>query len=254
MYDARYFVALQARIDLKNKFRRSKLGILWICVTPLCLTLIMSFVFGAAFGQDIVTYAPYVLSGILCWDVFSISWVAGSNTLIGSAPYIQQFNHPVVIYPLKIAIVEIISFLISMIALCVWTLFINPVYTLLGILFLLPAMVVYFFFGWSSVIISSFIGAKYRDYPQVAGLLLQTLWYLSPVFFQESMFESSPYLRILFRVNPVTHMLAMIRQPFLYGRVPSPVNYAASMAFVAVIALIAFLVNRRSARDIIFYL
>ena len=254
IYEARFFWLLQAGIELKNKFRRSKLGLLWVCVSPLCLTIIMSFVFGTVFHQDIKTYAPYILSGLLCWDIFSVSWVAGSGTLIGSEPYIRQFNHPIVIYPLKSSLVCIISFSIAVTALALWIFFIEPLNVLLGYLFLLPALVIFFLFSWGSMIISSYTGAKYRDYPQMASLLLQTLWYLSPVFFQESMFESSEWLHQLFLFNPVTHMLSLIRQPFLYGSSPSAWNYLYSFGFVLLIDLCAVLINRKNERDIIFYL
>lgn len=254
IYESRYFWMMQAKIDLKNKFRRSKLGLLWVCVTPLCLTIIMAFVFGTAFHQDIISYAPYVLSGIITWDIFTVSFVAGSGIMIGSSPYIKQTNHPVVIYPLKAAIAEIASFLISTAALGIWVMFINPLHVLFGYIFIAPALIIYFMISWGGMIIASYIGAKYRDYPQLATLLLQLLWYMSPVFFQESMFESNELLHTIFVVNPITHLLELIRKPFLAGQIPTGIDYLISISFAAVILFIAFLLNRKNERDVVFYI
>lgn len=254
IYDARYFWLHLARIDLKNKFRRSKLGILWTCVNPLSLMIIMSTVFGVVFKQDIVTYAPYILSGILFWNIMSDSFISGSFSIIGSEPYIRQFNHPIMIYPLKAAITGIISFLISTISLGVIVLFINPLNCLMGYLLLIPALFIYFIFEWSATTLAAYIGTKYRDYPQLASLLLQAIWYLSPVFFQESMFESNEYLHMLFVFNPLTHLLKLIRAPFLEGKFPSLTNYLFSIGITAVLVLLAYRINKKNAKDIIFYI
>ena len=224
LYDARYFWMHLARIELKNKFRRSKLGILWIFVSPLCLTAIMSVVFATAFHVDIASYAPYILSGILCWEVFSGGFIGGSYGFISNDAYIRQFNHPVTIYTLKSAIVITISFLISLIALAVWILFLSPFHLLLAV-FTLPTT-----------------------------LILQTLWYVSPVFFQKEMFDNSEILSAWFHLNPITHVLQLIRAPFLEGRLPGIFDYLMSFALVGIIALFAVYMNRKSARDIIFYI
>lgn len=254
IYESRYFWSHLSKIDLKNKFRRSKLGLLWICVSPLCLMLIMSAVFGTVFKQDMVSYAPYILSGLLFWNIMTDSFVAGSNSIIGSEAYIRQFNHPVSIYPLKASLTGIASFAISMLSLIVIMIFIHPVNIVIGIISFPIAMIIYFILEWTSTIIAAFIGTKYRDYPQLAALILQAIWYVSPVFFQESMFEKNKYLYLLFICNPITHFLNLIRDPFLNGKFPSLVSICVSTGTVSVMALFAFLINKKNAKDIIFYI
>lgn len=254
LYEARYFWTHLAKIELKNKFRRSKLGILWVFVSPLCLTCIMSVVFATAFHVDIASYAPYILSGILCWEVFSGAFVGGSYSIISNDAYIRQFNHPVTIYTLKSAIVIVISFVISLVSLLIWMLFVAPEYILIGIFTVPTTMIIYFVLAWSGTTIAAFICTKYRDYPQMAPLILQTLWYVSPVFFQEDMFKTVPILQQWFNINPITHILYLIRKPFLNGILPSTGDYLISIAFVAVIAFIAIRISMKNSRDIVFYI
>lgn len=254
LYEARFFWSHLARIELKNKFRRSKLGILWTFVSPLCLTAIMSVVFATAFKVDLASYAPYILSGILCWEVFGGAFVGGSYSIVSNDAYIRQFNHPITIYTLKSAIVITVSFLISLIALALWTLFIAPVNLLVALFTLPTTLILFFIFAWSGVTIAAMTCTKFRDYPQMAPLILQALWYISPVFFQEEMFATNPILHQWFNMNPITHMLFLIRAPFLSGQLPTATNYLVSILFVAVIALLAVRVNKKNARDIIFYI
>lgn len=254
VYEARYFWMHLARIELKNKFRRSKLGILWTFVSPLCLTAIMSVVFATAFHVEIASYAPYVLSGILCWEVFTGAFVGGSYVIVSNDAYIRQFNHPVTIYTLKSAIVITISFSIALIALVLWVAFISPLNLLIAAFSLPLTLVIYFVLAWGGATIAAFTCTKYRDYPQMAPLILQTLWYVSPVFFQEEMFAANPLLHTWFNINPITHLLLLIRNPFLYGKLPQPMSYLVSVLLVGVVALWAVWINRKSSRDIIFYI
>lgn len=254
IYNARFFWLHLARMELKNKFRRSKLGILWTFVNPLCLTLIMSVVFSTVFHQEIVSYAPYILSGLLVWEIISSSFIGGSGLIVQNEPFIRQFNHPVTIYTLKSSLVYIFSFLLASISLFIWTIVSNPGYLVLGILCLPISCIIYFFLAWGASTIAAFTNTKYRDYPQMMALILQTVWYLSPVFFQESMFTQNELLHLWFQWNPLTHILALIREPFLYGRFPSLLNYAMSIGTLLVIGLIAIRINQKNARDIIFYI
>ena len=254
VYEARFFWLHLSKMDLKNKFRRSKLGILWVCVNPFCLMMIMSVVFGTVFHQEMRTYAPYVLSVLLFWNVVTEGLITGASVIIGCDPYIRQFNHPVIIYPIKATITSLSCFVISTLALGVLEIFISPVNVLIGYISLPLTLLIYFGFGLSCCIIASFIGTKYRDYPQIISLTLQAVWYLSPVFFQESMFMGNKYLYLVFIMNPLTHLLKLLRCPFLDGTMPSLVNYAVSIGTVAFLGLIAYIINKRCSKDIIFYI
>ena len=215
----------------------------------------MAVVFGTVFKQNIREYAPYVLSGLLFWSIITDSMVAGWSVIVGNEPYIRQYNHPVIIYPLERSLASIISFLISTLALAVVQAICgSPINVLWGYATLPLTIVIYFIFEWSATIIAAYIGTKYRDYPQVISLVLQAVWYVSPVFFQESMFTGSPYLYYLFIFNPLTHMLKLIRNPFLEGKLPSLTNYLVSIAVAAVVALGAYWINKKNERDIIFYI
>lgn len=242
------------RIELKNKFRRSKLGILWTVLSPLCLTAIMSVVFAIVFDYDIVTYAPYILAGNLFWEVLSASFMGGGFVFIANDAYIRQFNHPMSIYTLKSAIVYTISFSIASLSLVVWTVFVTP-QNLFAVALSFPlTVVILFFLAWGAITISAYTNTKYRDYPQLVPLVLQTIWYISPVFFKEEMFMLNDLLYAWFKINPITHMLNLLRSPFLYGELPSIESYLISMGCVAVICILAVKINNKNEKQIIFYI
>ena len=254
IYETRYFWFHLAKMELRNKFRRSKLGILWTFISPLCLTLIMSFVFATVFNVELVTYAPYILAGLIFWDLINNSFVSGGFTIISSEAYIRQFCHPITIYTLKSAIVYTITFLIALISLTIWILIISPENLIIALLSLPLTVFLFFLLSWAGTTIAAYTNTKYRDYPQMMPLIMQTLWYLSPVFFQEDMFTKNPILHNWFNINPITHMLFLLRKPFLEGIFPSLQNYSIMIATVLIFGIIAIVISRKNSKNIIFYI
>ncbi|ANY70498.1 ABC transporter [Paenibacillus sp. BIHB 4019] len=254
IYQTRYFWMHLVNAELKNKFRRSKLGILWTFMNPLLLTLLMSAVFGTVFNMSFTDYAPYVLSGLIVWDLISASFIGGGYSIMTGEQYIRQFNHPVIIYTLRSALVTTVTFVLAMTSLAVWMLFTRPEHVVLGIMTLPLTIMLYFCLSWSITTIAGFTNAKYRDYPQVMALVIQAVWYVSPVFFKKEMFTSNPTLGALFNLNPITHILALVREPFLYGAMPTISNYTFTIGTIILFAGIAVWVNKNNHNKVIFYL
>ena len=138
IYGARYFLIHVVRWDLKYKFRRSKLGILWTVLQPLLLTLIMGAVFSYVFQQDMKTYAPYILSGTLVWEIIQNAFITNSTSFVAAEAYIRQYAHPIALYPLRAAMVSMSTFFIASIALLAWSAILDPENILLALLSLPP--------------------------------------------------------------------------------------------------------------------
>ena len=250
----RYFWMHLARSDLKMRFRRSKLGMLWHVLNPLLLTLLISIVFGAIFNMEIKEYAPYILSGMVVWDVLTSSVVGGGNAFMASEQYIRQINHRKPIYTLRLAILYIATFCLAVISLIIWILLLKPENVILGFITLPLTIILLFLLSWPLVTIASYTNVKYRDYPQMMALVMQALWYMSPVFLRESMFAGHAQLALILRINPVTHILNLLRMPFLYGQMPSPTDYAFTFGTIILVCASAFLTNKKNEHEVIFYL
>src|SRR5690349_22600377 len=86
IWTSRYFWLHLARAELKYKFRRSRLGLLWTMVNPLVLMLMIAFIFGNLFNIPMSEFAPYVFSGLIVWDFITGSVLGGCNSLLVSEP------------------------------------------------------------------------------------------------------------------------------------------------------------------------
>ncbi len=254
IYNTRYFWFHLAKKDLEVRFRRSKLGIMWTVVQPFCMTVILAIVFGVVFDQPLGEYSMYILSGIVVWDLLQASVVGGGNSLFGSEQYIRQFNHPITIYSLRYAVLNMGIFLLEIIALIIWVLFAKPENLILALFTIPLTTILYFPLAWGLATISGYTGAKYRDYPQIMVLVMQMVYFLSPVFFRQEMFTSNSALKILFEINPITHILNLLRAPFVYMKMPEVEDYIFVIVVDIFVSLWAAYVNKNNEKKLIYYL
>lgn len=252
IWTARYFWLHLANAELKYKFRRSRLGLLWTMVNPLMLMLMITLIFGNLFNIPMQDFAPYVFSGLIVWEFVLGSALGGCNSLLVSEAYIKQFRHPLVIYPLKTALVQVAIFLIAIQAMFLWVLVTDPTNLLLSILTLPITAICFFLLGWPIAILTSSINLKYRDFVQVLGLAMQLLWYISPVFFKPEMFKAKE-LVVLLEYNPITHILNLVRAPLLNGSLPSAVDFGFVFGLIAVLSLLAIWRMNRVEKTLVYY-
>lgn len=250
---AKYFLLHLVKWDIKFKFRGSRIGILWTVLQPLLLTLIISGVFGFVLHQPMKEYAPYILSGLLGWDLINAAVVGNSFCLMQAEAYIRQYSHPIVIYPLRAALVSLATFLIAFSSFFVWICFFRPQNLPVGIISFPLTVLIYFVLSWAVSVISCHVHIRFRDYPYIMNLVMQILWYFSPVFFRNEMFSSNELLYAVFRANPVTQVLELIRKPFFEGVFPSVTTYIYVFILMAAVMWIALAVNSKCEKTVIFY-
>ncbi|MFO0936069.1 MAG: hypothetical protein U0798_06080 [Gemmataceae bacterium] len=68
----RHFWMSLVKLDLRNRYRRSFLGIGWSLLQPLIMTAVFCVVFKELGGGSWRTYAPYLLCGMCIWDYIRI--------------------------------------------------------------------------------------------------------------------------------------------------------------------------------------
>jgi len=210
----RHFWFHLALADIRTKYRRSYLGILWAILQPLFMTLLLSFVMGKIFKVSIPDYIPYILSGIIIWEFIVSSLVAGCSSFINSEPYIKQYTHPIVIYPLRVLAGNAITFSLILFVLMGLVAVAHPgrIIFMPEILFLsLPILI---FFVYPLIIITAFIGVIFRGFQQLIVLLLQAMWYVSPIFFKPEIFYNA-HTGFLLEYNPIYNVIHMFRAPLL---------------------------------------
>ncbi|HYF84131.1 MAG TPA: ABC transporter permease [Clostridia bacterium] len=253
IYAARYFWWSLVKAELRNKYRRSTLGLLWSLLYPFLVTLLLVYVLGSIFKTNILDLIPFIYSGFIVWDVISGSFLYGAGGIINSEAYIKQFSHPLAIYSLKQTLVLIINALISGIGVFAWCAVVKPQNIPYMILTLPITILLLFLFSWSVTTLSGIINTKFRDFQQMIGLIIQALWFISPVYFETKVFINAN-LGYLVYYNPIARIMNLVRAPFIDGTPATGTDYLFVIGTVAVFFVIDIFLIKRNEKELIFYI
>lgn len=253
IWAARYFWWHLAMSDLRARWRRSFFGVLWSVIQPLGLTLLLSFVFSRIFGTTIGDYAPYILSGMVIWEYVTSTVMGGAMAFVQADAYIKQTRHPLAIYTLRTAVSGLAVLAMASLALFIWVLVATPdhlSWSWLAVPTIVPLLLAV---AWPWATIMAYFSTRFRDIPYGLGLVFQAMWFVSPIYFEESVFRRGD-LHVLIDYNPIFHLLEIVRAPLLRGQWPEPINYAWVLGSALALALVAAIVGRFAEKRVIFYL
>lgn len=250
---ARYFWWHLALSDLRSRWRGSVLGVFWSFLQPLGLTLLVSFVFSKLLNTNMGEYAPYILSGLIVWDYLVTTAVGGAVAFVQADAYIKQTRHPLAIYTLRNVIAGLIVLCLASVGLVMWILITAPQRAGLSWFAALAALPLIALLAWPWATIMAYVGTRFRDLPHALTLILQAMWFISPIYFEASMFRNGG-LDVLLDYNPVFHVLELVRAPMLRGELPTIMNLVWVLGSFMVLSSIAILIGRRAEDRVIFYL
>jgi len=253
IYEARYFWTHLALSDLRSRWRRSFLGVAWSLVQPLGMTLLLSLVFAKIFKQNIVEYAPYILSGMITWEFFIATLTGGSLSFVQADAYIKQYRHPLAIYTLRTTLTNLMVLMMASLSLIGWVLAVMPqnfgwCWLAAPLVFPLAALI-----AWPLATSLAYIGARFRDLPPALTLIMQAMWFVSPIYFEASLFRNGG-LGALVDYNPIYHLLEIVRAPLLRGAWPTVSNFVACGITIVIVSALAVLIGRKSENRVILYL
>lgn len=205
--------------DLRSRFRRTQLGILWAVIQPLALALMIAAVWGVLQRSlNYWEYAFYVFTGQVAFAFFSEAFQGGQHTLINAGGFLRQARIPFFIFQFRTVASSIVMFLFSLVGVLIFATAIGHMPSFGLHLLLIPAfLVVAVLFMLPIVIIMSVLGALFRDVQHISSLVERAVFLISPVMLPREVLEA-PQLRFLEYANPLVSFLDLFRDPVMYGK------------------------------------
>jgi lipopolysaccharide transport system permease protein len=200
-----------ANADIRSKYRLSTFGSLWITLTTGAMALAIGLFYGQFFGQDMHSYLPYFTASFITWTFIASVLGEASLTLVGAGNLIKSSQMPIVFHILRMLHRNLIVFLHNAIVLIAiwpfvrWSLYPSAVLSVAGVVLL------YLFLVGVSVIIA-IICVRYRDVPPLIQVLIQFLFFLTPIIWYP---EQIKFGTELLKLNPMTYILMIERDPIL---------------------------------------
>jgi homopolymeric O-antigen transport system permease protein len=253
LFALRYFLMALVWNDLNNRYRRSVLGIAWSLARPLGMTLVLFVVFRGIFGGNRHDYAPFLFLGLATWQFLVESMLGGCLTFNNGSAYIRQQPLPLLLFPLRAALVSGFHTSIAMsvaVVLAWYTVGFPP---LLALLSLIPALALIFLLGVSFAAITGAMHTHFPDTQHLLEIMLQGLYFLTPIMYGPDNFSSQPMLARLMTHNPFGAVLELIRSPFITGECAPVGCWLTVLVLTASVSAFAWLVMRKVQRELVFW-
>ena len=199
--------------DIKQRYRRSVLGPLWISISMGVIATAMGILYGALFGEPIHTFLPYVATGLLIWNFVNGCILEGSEVFIANEGLIRFLPAPISLHVYRLLWRQTLFFLHNLV---IWLLLviIFPQPLSATVLLAVPAFLLLLINGGWLAMMSGIIATRFRDIPPIIASLTQLLFFMTPIVWSYERLKSNP-LSAYVELNPVMHFVEIVRQPLL---------------------------------------
>jgi lipopolysaccharide transport system permease protein len=203
--------------DLKLRYKRSVLGIAWSLLNPLAQLAVFTFLFGRVLKLGIPNYGPFVFAGSLAYGWFQSSLFAAATAITDNRELIKRPGFPAAILPVITVTTSLIQFLLALPILLLFVL--TGGAQLTATVLLLPlVIVIQFVLTLSLGYMVAALHVAFRDTQHLLGVALMLLFYLTPIFYDASIFPQR--LRVIYYLNPLVHLVGAYRAILTRGELP----------------------------------
>lgn len=203
----RYLLFELVKKNIKLKYRRSYLGILWTLLEPILTAFVLTLVFVNLRGNNDNTFPVYILTGRLLYSFFSQSTKQAMKSIRSNSGMIKKVYVPKYIYPLSNVLSNFIIFLISMVVLF-GAMFIFKVYPTVYIFNAIIPLFLLLVLSLGVGLILSTLAVFFRDMEYLWGVVLMMIMYTSAIFYKASIVIDSKWI---FNFNPIYHIIVNFR-------------------------------------------
>ena len=200
--------------EIKLKYRRSYLGILWTLLEPILTTIVLTFVFSNFQGKKDPQFPVYILTGRLLYYFFSTSTKGALRSIRKNAGMIKKVYVPKYIYPLSSILSNLFIFIMSLIVLigaCI-IFDVEPTWHMLQAV--IPIIILVVLATGVGLIMATF-AVFFRDLEYLYDVVLMLVMYCSAIFYTTDTFADWK-LRLI-KMNPIFGCIENFRRSILEG-------------------------------------
>ena len=250
LYQYKYLIYVLVLRDIKKKYRRSILGVLWSMLNPLLMMVITAMVFSTLFRFDVPNYILYLLIGQVMFTFFSEATNFAMGSILDNASLIKKVYVPKYLFPLARVLSSCVNLLFTLPAVLLMMIYtgVLPTWRLLSLL--VPILLLLIFCLGIGLLLSACV-VYFRDMFYLYGVLLTALSYATPIFYPEKIIP--PEYTGLLTYNPLTYFLHAFREVVYLGGLPQPETLVPCLLMAAAALVIGVLVFRRAQHHFILY-
>ena len=234
--------------DIKTKYRRSVLGLLWTVLNPLLMMTVLSIVFSYFFSRygDVENFPVYLLCGQVIFNFFNESTSIAMGSIVHSGELIKKVYVPKYLFPITKVMSSGVNLLSSMIALVIVMVATRSRVTPTVLLAVFPLLYVLLFSTGVSLFLSA-AAVSFRDLMHLYSVVTTAWMYLTPVIYPMSILDGAPKWAVfIINANPLTAFIKIFRAVLLDGVTAPWILHVQSIVWCVIALVIGSLVFKKS--------
>lgn len=244
-----YFFVLKELIgrEIKRKYARSYLGILWSVLNPLLSMAVLSLIFSYIFSRSIENFPIYYLTGYVLWILFAEATGSAMTVLVDNKQLLIKVRMPKQVLTLSRVFTALANFLYSLIAFALMLAVFRMAPSVHIVAFpVIVALMMLFCIGVGYIL--SIVYVFFGDVKHLYSVIL-TLWmYMSALFYPVDILPE--YVQRIININPIYSYVESARECIMYHHFPSGMMWLEMAAWGFGIFLLGLYVFRKNENKI----
>lgn len=233
--------------DIKQRYRRSVLGPLWITIATGVMALALGLLYSVLFKIPVAQFLPHVTVGLIMWNFIAGCIKEGSEVFIANEGLIKQLPSALSVHVYRLVWKQTLFLMHNMV---IWVILMAIFPRPLGwdILLGIPALALLIANGVWVTMFFGIVATRYRDFSPLLEALTQLLFYVTPIVWTtETLYSQGGAVSErakLAMINPLYHYMEVIRAP-LIGAPIHPLNWIVVGCCTVIGLFIAMLAMRQ---------
>jgi ABC-type polysaccharide/polyol phosphate export permease len=205
--------------DIKQRYRRSVLGPLWITISMAVTAVALGLLYSQLFGQEPGFFLPYVTVGFIVWGFISGCINEGAEVFIANEGLIKHLPSPISVHVFRLVWRQSLFFVHNLaVYLLMITIFWDSLAVSGTVLLAVPAFALLMLNGGWVALLVGIVSTRFRDIPPVTQSIVTLMFFMTPiVWVYDQLLEdprTAPRARYV-ELNPFLHYVEIIRRPML---------------------------------------
>ncbi len=166
--------------DIKQRYRRSVLGPLWITIATGVMALALGLLYSVLFKIPVAQFLPHVTVGLIMWNFIAGCIKEGSEVFIANEGLIKQLPSALSVHVYRLVWKQTLFLMHNMV---IWVILMAIFPRPLGwdILLGIPALALLIANGVWVTMFFGIVATRYRDFSPLLEALTQLLFYVTPI-------------------------------------------------------------------------
>lgn len=239
LYEYRELLKTSVKKEIRGKYKNSFLGVLWSFLNPLLQIAVYALVFPLIMKSSETNYTVFICCGLIPWTFFATAINRGSFTMVENGNILKKVYFPREILPISVVTSEMINFIISTVIILAFVLGYGLGLTKYVLLYPLILLIQYVLLIGISFIVSS-ITVYVRDLQHFIGVLLQLLFYATPIAYASKVIPEN--FQWIMKLNPMAYIIDAFRDIFYYQQMPDIQALMVILGLGLVLCVIGYLI------------